>query len=158
MKLSPNFDLSEFTRSKAAEEHGVDNSPNDQQIKNLILWCMNIGEPVRKHFGKPVVITSGFRSAALNAVIGGANSSQHSKGEAADFHIPGVPNVDIFRYIMGDLAFDQLIAEKLSETNGDAGWIHTSYVAGTGNRHDVLSYVADKGGKKIYTKGLHFVA
>lgn len=146
--LSPHFKLNEFTDNS----HGIINIPDDQQIKSLILWCMNIGEPLRAHFKLPIIITSGFRSKALNEVVGGVATSQHTKGEAVDFHIPSIANADIWRYIIGNLDFDQLIAEKLKENDANAGWIHCSYTA-KNNRHDCISFLGD--GK--YVKGLEFI-
>jgi zinc D-Ala-D-Ala carboxypeptidase len=145
--LSPNFQLSEFTDNK----HGIANVPEEKHIKALILWCMNIGEPLREHFKKPVVITSGFRCEALNRAVGGATSSQHTKGEAADFHIPGVPNAEIWGYIKKNLNFDQVIAEQLKLEDDAAGWIHCSYISN--GRKDAISYI----GHGTYVRGLQFV-
>lgn len=146
--LSPNFQLHEFTDNK----HGISNVPDDNQIKNLILWCMNIGEPLRKHYKLPIVITSGFRSKALNEAVGGAANSQHTKGEAADFHVPGIVNADIWGYITGELDFDQVIAEYLELDDGDAGWIHASFSA-KHNRKDARS--CTRPGQ--YPRGLVFI-
>ena len=89
--MTPHFSLNEFTRSQTASRLGIDNTPPDRVKKNLKLLAEAVLEPVRSHFGKPVRISSGYRSLALNDAVGSKSSSQHTKGEAADFEIPGVP-------------------------------------------------------------------
>ena len=146
MKLSENFSLAEFTRTG----RDLENVPNAAQINAMMELCDNVLELVREHFKKPIIITSGFRSAAVNAAVGGSLTSQHSKGEAADFHIVGVANSDIWQFIVNNCCFDQCIAEKLDKKNGAKGWCHVSYKP-RGNRHQELSYVNGK-----YLKGLVF--
>jgi uncharacterized protein YcbK (DUF882 family) len=70
MQLSKNFYLSELTKSQTASRYGISNQPNSKQIENLKALCSNILQPVREHFGKPVIISSGYRSPLLNARIG----------------------------------------------------------------------------------------
>lgn len=143
--LSPNFTLEEFTRNG----HGIDNVPNAMQIKNMEFLCDNVLEPLREHYGHPVVITSGYRCPELNKAVGGADNSQHTKGEAADLHILGVRNDDVWNFIKEHLAFDQLIAERLRQQDGAAGWIHCSYSI-SHNRRDAISSPA----RGEYVKGL----
>lgn len=127
MRLSPNFHLSEFTKSQTASRRGINNEPNAQQVENLRRLCVNVLEPVRAHFGRPVVISSGFRSPALNRAIGGSSTSQHSHGEAADFEIPGVPNHAVARWISKNLRYDQLILEFYTPGEPNSGWVHCSF-------------------------------
>jgi zinc D-Ala-D-Ala carboxypeptidase len=123
MNLSDHFELSEFTHSETALRQNIKNDPDQQVIENLKLVCLKILEPTREHFKKPIIITSGYRSEALNRAIGGAAHSQHRSGQAVDFIIRGVGIRQIFDFIKNNLIFDQLIYEKHS-------WIHCSY-----NRH-----------------------
>ena len=89
MKLSTNFTLDEMTRSQTATRHGIPNDPTDEEIRNLADLCEQILERVRAYFGAPVLISSGYRSKALNLRIGGSVNSQHCRGEAADFTVAG---------------------------------------------------------------------
>jgi len=152
MRLSEHFTLDEFVDSPTAKEKGIANVPNAVQIDAMKNLCLNVLEPVRKYFGKPVRIKSGFRSPALNKAIGGASTSQHMKGEAADIEIAGVRNDAIFNFIITHLNFDQCIAEKLSMSEGSKGWVHVSY--SVKNRCDTLSCTASG----EYVKGLVYVA
>ena len=125
MQLTKNFHLTELTRSTTASRLGIPNNPNHEQIANLRLLCSKVLQPVRNHFKKPVLVTSGFRSGALNKAINGSPTSQHSHGQAADFDIPSVDNWVVADWIHRNLNYDQLILEYYS--GGNTGWIHVSY-------------------------------
>lgn len=127
MKLSPNFALSEFTKSQTASRRLIDNTPGRQEVDALRLLCVKVLEPVRAHFERPVVISSGYRSPALNRAIGGSRTSQHCKGEAADFEIPGISNVVVARWMHAYLNYDQLILEFYTPGQPNSGWVHVSY-------------------------------
>lgn len=148
MKLSPHFSLVEFTRSATAEREGIANRPSLQQIEALGNWCENIGEPVRAHFGKPVRITSGYRSPALCVAVGSTKKSQHARGEAADFEIAGVSNYEVACWIRDTLRFDQLILENYVRGQPNSGWVHCSYRADSARR-SVLTYA-----RRSYFTGL----
>lgn len=122
MNLSPNFTLAEMIRSSTAQRRGIDNSPPPAVVKNLERLCRNVLEPVRAHYGRPVIVTSGYRSPALNSAIGGSSTSQHSQGEAADFTVHGVSNIEVCRWMEANLEYDQLIYEF-----GEEGWVHCSW-------------------------------
>lgn len=147
MKLTKNFSLAEMVFSPTARDKGISNEPNADQIAALKLLCERVLQPLRDHFGKPVVVTSGFRSAALNRVIGGSSTSQHSKGEAADFTIPGVSNLEVCRWLEKNLNYDQLIYEF-----GESGWIHVSFSKHR-TRNQELSAVKQRG-RVRYLRGL----
>ena len=122
MNLSKHFTLSEMTVSQTASRRCIDNTPGDSEIVNLKQLCENVLEPIRTHFDRPVIVTSGFRSVALNKRIGGSATSQHCKGEAADFTVPGVSNFELCKWMERNLNYDQLIYEY-----GESGWVHVSY-------------------------------
>jgi uncharacterized protein YcbK (DUF882 family) len=84
MKLSEHLDLSEVTRSDMAKRKGISNMPTPEHLENFKKLAQNIFEPIRKHFGVPIHISSGYRSKALNTAIGGSLTSQHCSGEAID--------------------------------------------------------------------------
>ena len=137
MQLSNNFSLAELTKSQTATRKGIDNTPSDTHIQNLIHLAESVLQPVREHFGKPVMISSGYRSPALCEAIGSSTKSQHARGEAADFEIPGVDNKELATWISKNTTFDQLILEFYDEGDPNSGWVHCSAVT-EGPRKQVL--------------------
>ena len=131
MNLSDNFSLFEMTYSVTAKANGFNNTPSNAVIKNLQALCKNVLQPLRNHLGVPIIITSGYRCAALNKKIGGAANSQHCLGQAADFVTPLKDLKVSFDYIKNYLDFDQLLYEH--SKNGTT-WIHVSYKADGNNR------------------------
>ena len=86
--LSPHFCLYEFTKSSTAIKHGIQNNPPQEAVENLRRLCACTLEPLREELGLPVVITSGFRSKALNDLLAHSSErSQHMQGQAADFYV-----------------------------------------------------------------------
>ena len=128
MKLSKNFSLAEMTKSQTATRKGIDNKPSTEHVENLIHLAETVLQPVREHFGKPVAISSGYRSPALCEAIGSSSKSQHAKGEAADFEIPGVDNMQLATWINKNTNFDQLILEYYEPGDPNSGWVHCSAV------------------------------
>lgn len=84
INLSKHFTLDELTKSATAIRLGIDNIPNETELKNLQDLVDNILEPLRHHYGRPIIITSGFRCEKLNKAVGGSKTSQHRFGQAAD--------------------------------------------------------------------------
>lgn len=135
--LSEHFMLYEMTRSGVAADNDLPNRPNAKQTDALRALCQHVLEPLRRRFG-PIVISSGFRSPAVNRLIrGAAPTSQHTKGEAADLVI-GTPErgIAMYRYIRDELDFDQLIWEPIGAPT--PRWLHVSYTRQRKNRHSVL--------------------
>ena len=147
MKLSEHFSLEEMTKSQTALRRNLPNTPSEAQTEALVLLCENVLEPVRSHFSIPFTPSSGYRSAELCVAIGSSVSSQHAKGEAADFEVPSISNLELCTGIINNLDFDQIILECY--TGGNTGWVHCSYKA-EGNRKEVLTYDKENG----YRKGL----
>lgn len=143
--LSPHFKLSEFTKSRTAEKHGIVNIPPAEAVENLRRLCEGTLEPLREKLGLPIIVTSGYRTKALNEIlVHAARRSQHMAGCAADFWVSGhtdsTDNTDMgashrdlliraFRLIITDdsIDYDQLIIYP--------GFIHVSYVSRERNRH-----------------------
>jgi len=148
MQLSKNLSLAEVIRSETAKRRGVSNMPTDAHIANFKLLAEKVFQPIRDHFGVPIHISSGYRSAALNKAIGGAASSQHCTGEAIDIDMDGtsVTNAQIFNYIKDNLEFDQLIWEFGTDTNPD--WVHVSYESTGKQRKQMLKAVKSGGATK----------
>lgn len=141
MKLSKNLTLSEATKSHTAIKYGISNKPSGDHLSNLIQIANKIFQPIRDHFNEPIIVSSGYRSKALNDLIGGASGSQHSKGEALDLD-GSVENAYIFEFIKNNLEFDQLIWEFGDDENPD--WVHVSYKT-ENNRGEVLQAVRQNG-------------
>ena len=133
MRLSPHFDLSEFTRSNTARLLKIDNVPNLQEIENLTNLCINVLEPARMITNAQVYITSGFRSPTLNHAVGGVPSSQHCKGLAADLRVYTQFYTDNLVSALKETDFDQLIFEK----SGARKWIHVSWSPNP--RHQIIN-------------------
>jgi len=129
MKLSEHLDLAEVTRSDSAKRKGINNMPTPEHIENFKKLAENIFEPIRKHFGVPIYISSGYRSKELNALIGGVKTSDHCFGMAIDLdqqgHSSGITNKQVFDFIKSNLKFKQLIWEGGSKQEPD--WVHVSY-------------------------------
>ena len=137
MKLSANFSLAEMTKSQTATRKGINNEPSTAHVENLIHLAETVLQPIRDHFGKPVVISSGYRSPELCEAIGSSSKSQHARGEAADFEIGGVDNKELATWISKNTTFDQLILEFYNEGDPNSGWVHCSAVR-EGSRAQVL--------------------
>ena len=149
MKISQHLTLAELIRSESAKRLGISNMPTAEHIENLKQLAENIFEPIRKHFGSPIYISSGYRSQALNASIPNSSvKSQHSKGQAIDIDMDGtkIKNSEIFMYAK-TLPFDQLIWEFGTKDNPD--WVHISY--STLHRRQIL-YATKINGKTTYKK------
>ena len=126
MQLSDNFTLPELIKSQTAVRKGIDNEPGTVQIENLIHLAKTILQPVREHFGKPVMISSGYRSPELCEAIGSSAKSQHAKAEAADFEIHSIDNKELAAWISANCDFDQLILEFYVDGDPNSGWVHCS--------------------------------
>ena len=139
------FTIQELTKSATAQRKGIKNVPDTTITLNLTALIDNVLDPLREAYGAPIIVTSGYRCEKLNKVVGGAASSQHVKGQAAD--IRSVKDsrdqnkrlFDLIRELK--LPFDQLINEY------DYDWVHVSY--GPRNRRQVLDAVR-QGTKTTY--------
>ena len=125
MKLSQNFSLRELTKSQTAERKGISNGPTEEHIENLKLLCTKILQPIRDKWGV-VSISSGYRSQALCEAIGSKITSQHARGQAADFECYGLDNNKLFNWAIENVPFDQAILEFYTG-DPDSGWLHMSY-------------------------------
>jgi hypothetical protein len=149
VKLSANFELFELIKSQVAERKGIPNNPSPDQIDNLKSLCINILQPIRSEFDKPVIISSGFRSAELCIAIGSKPTSQHAEGKAADLEIPGIDNMELAMWIKNNLNFDQLILEFYKDGQPNSGWIHVSW-NGDDNRNQTLRAMRNDNDKVVY--------
>ena len=148
MNLTENFSLKELTSSQTAERKGIDNTPSTEHQENLKSLCEMILQPIRDHFSKVVSVSSGYRSPELCTAIGSKTTSQHARGEAADFEIFGVSNKELADYIDSELHYDQLILEYWKESDPNSGWVHCSFSAGNNRKQYLRAYKED--GKTKY--------
>lgn len=128
------FTIEELTKSDTAKSKGIDNTPSKEEEQNLVQLIENILDPLREAYGKPIIITSGFRCKKLNQTVGGASTSQHLLGQAADIRSVNdtkEENKRLFDLVQElKLPFDQLIDEY------NFNWVHVSY--SNRNRRQVL--------------------
>ena len=149
MQLSLNFSLDELTKSQTATRKGIDNTPSPEHQENLKLLCTSILQPIRDHFSRVVSVSSGYRSPELCTARGSKITSQHARGEAADFEIFGLSNKTLADYIDSELHYDQLILEYWKESDPNSGWVHCSFSAGN-NRKQYLKAYKDENNKTRY--------
>jgi len=149
MQLSKHLALAEVTRSETAKRKGISNMPTPEHLENFKKLAENVFQPIREHFGKPIHISSGYRSKALNTAVGGSLSSQHCTGEAIDIDMDGtdITNAQIFHFIKDNLTWDQMIWEFGTDENPD--WVHVSYES-TGKQRKQILVAKRVGGKTVY--------
>ena len=125
-----NFKLSEFIHSDTAVKNNINNMPDINSLDYLLDLIFYVMQPLREKIKKPIIINSGFRNAQVNKLVGGAvdsrgnPTSQHCKGQAADFIINGMSVNSIIDFIKKNgIEYDQLINEYDK-------WVHISFVKG----------------------------
>ena len=143
--ISEHITYKEATASNKAKQLGISNTPNEKELRAMKLLADKVFEPLRKWYGKPIQVTSFFRSAKINKAIGGSATSQHSLGQAIDIDTVS-DNKKLFDYIKDNLTFDQLIWEYGNDNAPD--WVHVSY-SEIRNRKQILR-ATKSGGKTVY--------
>lgn len=137
MNITKNFKLDEFTRSDTARIRKIDNTPSKKIIEELTKLCEEVLQPIRDKYGKPINVTSGYRSEALNKAVGGSVTSQHRLGQAADIKAADGNQRALYDVIEsmvknGEIKVGQLIWEK--GDNKAPQWVHVS----TGTKNQIL--------------------
>ena len=133
-KISKHVSYKEGVRSRTADRMGLDNTPNNLQLKCMKDIAEGLFEPLREWVGGPIKINSFFRGEPVNTAIGGSKYSQHMKGQAMDLDdtFGHKTNAEMYHYIKDNLDFDQLIWEFGDDKNPN--WVHVSYVTHRENR------------------------
>lgn len=125
------FSIEEMCKSQIADKLGIKNVPCQAEIESLTELINHVLDPLREQYGKPIFVNSGYRCLKLNKAIGGKQSSQHVRGEAADITAGSkLLNAQLFE-LLRKMEFDQLINES------DFSWIHVSYKKSP-NRRQIL--------------------
>lgn len=125
-QFTKNFSYDELIASATAKRLGLDNTPTPEEKEKLRQLAEDILQPIRDAWKSPIVVTSGYRSEAVNKAVGGVSNSQHRLGEAADIKVGGKErNRKLFNFIYkmiakGDIKVGQLIDEY------SYSWIHIS--------------------------------
>lgn len=157
--LSPHFSENELTKSQLARRLGIDNSPTPAARAALQKLAAETLEAIRSKAreilpGAIIAVSSGYRCATLNRVVGGSPSSQHVRGEAADIEVPGICNLALAEMIRDSgIDFDQLILEFHNPAVPDSGWVHVSLASSGKQRRQVLRAERHAGGTR-YLAGL----
>lgn len=151
--LSGHFSLDEMVASQTATRFGIDNTAPLEILKHLEVVAQNL-EAVRTLLGEPLIISSGYRCAALNEKVGGVPTSAHVQGYAADFICPafGTPYQICGKIMASGIKFDQCIQEGANAAKGFSGWVHISFAPAM--RQEALSATFDNTGKASYTAGV----
>ena len=132
--ISKHISYKEATHSATALRRGLDNTPNDEQLKCMEEVAENLFEPLREWVSGPIKVNSFFRGEPVNTAIGGSTRSQHMKGQAIDIDdtFGYKTNAEMYHYIKDNLDFDQLIWEFGDDKNPN--WLHISWVSHRPNR------------------------
>lgn len=144
MNLSEHFTLDEMTRSDWAIRHDVDNAaPVDVQL-NLRRLCDVVLEPMRAMLGRPIIVSSGYRSMRVNIGVGGAVSSAHLTGRAADINAVGMSASALANWIRKhDFPVDKCIDEF-------GRWVHVQIAEGSDKPRGQYLVARKVEGKTVY--------
>ncbi len=144
MNLTAHFTLEELTASETAERNGWDNSPNDQELANLVRLAEFLEQVKEVLAGKPIIISSGLRTKKVNDAVGSKDTSQHRIGCAADFRVPGMTPDEVVKAIVASgIGYDQVIREF-------DRWTHISIPNSINFSPRGQALIIDKGGTRPY--------
>lgn len=129
------FSISELTYSTKARELHIDNTPFSYSIvDNLTNLTENLLDPIREAWGKPIIITSGYRSDALNKAVGGSKTSAHRSGLAVDVVPENMADFDKFAAFVKDYLKDKDYDQLILERKGGSRWLHIGYKSADGKQ------------------------
>ena len=139
-KPSENFTLEELIRSTTADKNRITNIPDAEQTRNLQYGVDMVLQPLRNKYGKPIVITSGYRCAALNKLVGGVANSYHLQGNAADIRVHSQDEAEeLFKILKTIPSVDV----ALFEHSTSSCWLHVQWNMNKTPRHHFnFNYIA----------------
>jgi len=141
MNLTAHFTLDELTHT---DHRTLDNTPNDDELKNLTRLAEFLEQVKTLLGGKPIMVNSAFRSKLVNDAVGSKDTSQHRVGCAADIRVPGVtPDEVVQAVIASGLPYDQIIREF-------DRWTHISIPNSIHNAPRKQALIIDKQGTRLY--------
>jgi hypothetical protein len=147
MNLSEHFTLAELTHT---DHRTLDNTPNEGEIENLRRLAAFLELVKTQLGGRPVLVNSAFRAAAVNAAVGSSDKSQHRLGCAADIRVPGMTPDAVVRSVMtAGLPYDQLIREFSDPIKG-GGWTHISIPSFPSLPPRKMALIIDKQGTRQF--------
>lgn len=141
----------EIVHSNKAEEFDIDNSIPKQLEKNIQGLVLNLYNPLRRAFFKPIKINSGYRSEELNKLLKGAKNSQHTKAQALDITCKQCDKDELLKIALKQ-EFDQLIIEKYNDKTGSYSWLHISYDSTKDEQRGEVLIMRRKNNKTTYEK------
>ena len=154
-KISKHVSYREGVYSATALRRGLDNTPDKDQLNEMVNIANHVFEPLREWVGGPIKVNSFFRGEPVNTAIGGSKRSQHMKGQAMDLDdtFGHKTNAEMYCFIKDNLVFDQLIWEFGDDKNPN--WIHISYVTHRPNRKKLTIAYRDDRGRTRYKHEEH---
>lgn len=139
-KASENFTLQELIHSTTADKHRITNIPDAEQTRNLQYGVDMVLQPLRNKYGKPIVITSGYRCAALNKLVGGVANSFHLQGNAADIRVHSHEEAEELFQILKTIPS---VDVALFEHSTSSCWLHVQWnMHNTPRHHFNFNYIA----------------
>ena len=134
------FSLAELIKSSTATKHHIDNTPPADVLKNLQYGVDMVLDPLRRIYGKPIIITSGYRCPKLNTLVGGVSNSWHTQGNAADIHVASLTEAT---KLFSNLQKIPSVDTVLFEHSGSGQWLHVQWnIAKTPRHHYNFNYKA----------------
>lgn len=126
------FSLQELTKSSTASRYHIDNTPSAEIIQNLQYGVDMVLDPLRRLYGKPIIITSGYRCPELNKKVGGVANSWHTQGNAADIHVSSLTEAT---KIFSNLQKIPSVDTALFEHSTSGQWLHVQWNMNKTPRH-----------------------
>lgn len=135
VSVMKNFNLSEMVKSRAAEIHGLENMPKEEEMENLIFVMHELQETRDTFYSRPIIVTSGFRSKEVNDAVGGAANSRHMKGQAADVRTAekNAGEMKLLAYALRERMTEpgSMIRKIILEEDKGCKWVHVEVVRDT---------------------------